>query len=456
MSVFYLMGTAAWAQVTSAGVSSISQKLSGSVINSAGIRQNTVLTPNAVGIVAAVKGEVQVAGEDGKTRTVKSGMPLFVGDRVKTGEKSHSQVLFLDETVFTLGEKSELVIDDFIYDPEQNTGRVFAEIVEGVFRFVTGKIAKKEPENMKVKLPSGTIGIRGTIVGGRVQGGKSFVMLLGPGKNNNTGDRLGQISLENVIDGKKSEVLITKTGFGSSIDDFDVPPAPPMQVPRDVVMQLANDLMPDKLPFMPRPGLLPARAPTTASEEAGQIIYDEMDVMFDSEQVRDLLILFDEEQLDSAIDASDGTNAVMDGLATLEDLRKLDMGIGCFFQPGVPFNGGGSYDFYYEINFGMRRVGGGNSRVEGTASNVDPDPFRFNLGPRFFAQGVGPAIFDYQNIPDSHAVAACQNCQGDVHIALNNQGGVIAEFAHHRVNITNGTVSDVGNGDAFRSCGGAC
>ena len=31
--------------------------------------------------------------------------------------KSNAQILFLDQTVLTLGEETELTIDEFVYDP---------------------------------------------------------------------------------------------------------------------------------------------------------------------------------------------------------------------------------------------------------------------------------------------------------------------------------------------------
>jgi hypothetical protein len=78
------------------------------------------------------------------------------------------QILLLDQTVFTIGPESELVIDEFVYDPKTNAGKLSAEITKGVFRFVSGKIAHEKPEDMNVKLPAGTLGVRGTMVAGRV------------------------------------------------------------------------------------------------------------------------------------------------------------------------------------------------------------------------------------------------------------------------------------------------
>lgn len=41
-------------------------------------------------------------------------------------------------------------------------GIIETTVTKGIFRFVTGKIARKKPSNMRIKVPSGGIGIRGT------------------------------------------------------------------------------------------------------------------------------------------------------------------------------------------------------------------------------------------------------------------------------------------------------
>src|SRR5581483_7297571 len=96
---------------------------------------------------------------------IGSGQPLYLNDAVTTDAQGRLQVLLLDETVFTIGPNSSMVLDSFVYDPN-GSSKLSARILKGVFRFVTGKIAKKRPSDMEVKMPVGVIGIRGTIVAG--------------------------------------------------------------------------------------------------------------------------------------------------------------------------------------------------------------------------------------------------------------------------------------------------
>lgn len=114
------------------------------------------------GVSAAVRGDVQIARADAVGRQVNSGEPIFLEDAIVSGSDSGMQVLLLDETVFTIGPESEISIDQFVYDPNIGEGSLVASMAKGTMRFVTGNIAAGTPENMSIKLPVGTIGIRGT------------------------------------------------------------------------------------------------------------------------------------------------------------------------------------------------------------------------------------------------------------------------------------------------------
>jgi hypothetical protein len=149
------------------------------------------------GVSAAVRGTVQLSRLSGVVgQKVESGEPILLGDRIESGPNSGMQILLLDETVFTIGPDSDLTVDEFVYDPNTQAGTVTASVSKGVFRFITGRVARNQPSSMKVKLPVGTIGIRGTIVAGLIEpNGNVQAVLLGPGSENNTGDRVGSFTL---------------------------------------------------------------------------------------------------------------------------------------------------------------------------------------------------------------------------------------------------------------------
>ncbi|MFC1679719.1 FecR domain-containing protein, partial [Elusimicrobiota bacterium] len=181
-----------------------------------------------IGVAGGVAGRVRaLAPTPGAAgRIMSSGKTVYNRDKISTDARGRMQVLLLDETVFTIGPNSEMELDEFIYDPFTNSGKISASVTKGVFRFVSGKIARKNPSDMKVKLPTGTIGIRGTIAAGNVSGFPILVALVGPGPNNNANERPGMIT----VTSGGSTVKITRPGFGVMIPGPGQPPSLPFKL----------------------------------------------------------------------------------------------------------------------------------------------------------------------------------------------------------------------------------
>ena len=69
---------------------------------------------------------------------------------------------FIDETRVELTEQSRLVIDEFVYDPANDVGSLSMKASLGTVRYASGQIAKKYKQNVQIRTPSATIGVRGT------------------------------------------------------------------------------------------------------------------------------------------------------------------------------------------------------------------------------------------------------------------------------------------------------
>jgi hypothetical protein len=100
------------------------------------------------------KDGLKVTGADGTM------LPLDGGTRIVTGPNTVLKLLLPDETILTLFPDSDMVIDDFVYDPVNSATKAEAKFAKGVFRWVTGKVSRKKDVN--IKIPVGTIGVRGT------------------------------------------------------------------------------------------------------------------------------------------------------------------------------------------------------------------------------------------------------------------------------------------------------
>ncbi len=110
------------------------------------------------------RGEFYFVTKDGRKLTGADAdkLPLEEGTKVVTGSDGHLRATLPDNTIFTVGPNSDLVIDKFVYDPSDDSRTIMASLSKGLFRWVTGKTARHNPAQMKVTLPVGTLGIRGT------------------------------------------------------------------------------------------------------------------------------------------------------------------------------------------------------------------------------------------------------------------------------------------------------
>ena len=92
-----------------------------------------------VGVIGAAIGDIK----NQKNESLSNGSKIFFGDTIISKSKSNAQILFLDQTVLTLGEETELTIDEFVYDPNSQDGSFVSTVKTGTVKFITGQISKK-------------------------------------------------------------------------------------------------------------------------------------------------------------------------------------------------------------------------------------------------------------------------------------------------------------------------
>ena len=174
---------------------------------SAGLAQDV-----EIGVAAAVNpgvaGELQV----GDRTLVVVGTNVFHNERVITDASGQTQVLFLDESALTIGPNSELVIDEFVYDPNAETGKLAMSAAKGVFRLVGGKISKKTA--VVLKTPTATIGIRGGIV------------LIDVAESGQTSATLLYGDFMTIESGGVVET-VDRAGYTVTVESADAPPSEP-------------------------------------------------------------------------------------------------------------------------------------------------------------------------------------------------------------------------------------
>ena len=105
---------------------------------------------------------------------------LYENDKILTGRKSSVEIKLIDGSLVNIGELGDVSLIDLAYDPIKKDGFIDLKIATGAFRMVSGSIAKLGPDLMVLKLPTATVGIRGTGIIGKASkvGIENFVILV--------------------------------------------------------------------------------------------------------------------------------------------------------------------------------------------------------------------------------------------------------------------------------------
>jgi len=111
----------------------------------------------------------------GNTRALAIGSDVFSNEVVRTGDAASAQLVFLDATNLSVGPRSSVTLDRFVYNPNRNTGRMVVRASRGIFRFVTGTQPSRD---YTVETPVATIGVRGTVFDLLVRSDRTTVVLV--------------------------------------------------------------------------------------------------------------------------------------------------------------------------------------------------------------------------------------------------------------------------------------
>jgi hypothetical protein len=194
-------------------------------------------TGQKAGVAAAVRGPVQQVSFRTPSatvgRNVSSGDEIFLGDRIVTGPAGGLQVMLLDGTTFSVGPNSSMVIDEFVYNPANGTGKLTASLTRGTLRLISGRLARQEQEAIRIKLPVATVGVRGTmsIFAGGPNGW--FTGLFGIGPDSSSGRPPSSLVVE--VNGVFYQIF--RTGWGCTITPAD-PTCNPQPVGPEFLRQL--------------------------------------------------------------------------------------------------------------------------------------------------------------------------------------------------------------------------
>jgi uncharacterized membrane protein YgcG len=114
--------------------------------------------------------------------------PAHFGERVQTEAGSKANISFIDGSHVLLGEKAELMIDSFVFDPKTGVEQASYQLAAGALRLVSGAIKK---DKLKILTPTAAIAVRGTNLKIRVLASGETLVVVNRGQVEITSRRTG-------------------------------------------------------------------------------------------------------------------------------------------------------------------------------------------------------------------------------------------------------------------------
>ena len=184
-----------------------------------------------IGSISELRGNAQVLRDKPYGAELDFGILSY--DKVETAN-GRMGITFIDETQIRLTENSQVLIDEFVFDPDPDKSKMALTFAKGTARFVTGKLNKINKKNIKIRTNSATIGIRGTDFTITVDElGRSLVILL----PNPDGTSSGEITVETAI----GMVILNQPYESTVASAFEQAPTSPVIL--DITLDLIDNML---------------------------------------------------------------------------------------------------------------------------------------------------------------------------------------------------------------------
>lgn len=116
-----------------------------------------------IGQIKTLNGEVHIVRENNRMPATL-GAILFQADVVETGPSGSVGITFIDNSRFAAGPGTRLELSRFRFNPTTQDGEFLTDMDRGTLTVISGQIAKRSNEAMKIKTPTTILGFRGTRV----------------------------------------------------------------------------------------------------------------------------------------------------------------------------------------------------------------------------------------------------------------------------------------------------
>ena len=141
--------------------------------------QADIAHPTTVGGVVWIKGSFKAISPDNKVRVLQKDSAVHLHDLLVTDKNSEAEIVYTDNTLMTFQESTKFYVKNYNYHPQSQStvkavGEYVGQVIVGGFRTVTGIIAKENPGNYHMTMPTVTIGVRGTDYAAYACGTKAY------------------------------------------------------------------------------------------------------------------------------------------------------------------------------------------------------------------------------------------------------------------------------------------
>ena len=190
----------------------------------------------AIGSVVQQEGVTSVERQ-GEESDLKEGSDVEFMDTVKTG-KGNLGITFIDDTNVAVSSQSSLIIDDFVYDPNNaDNSKLALKVAAGTVRYASGNVAKLAKQNVDIRTPTAKILVRGTAFSMTVDEiGQSLIILLP-----NVDGTVGEIDVESDV----GIVTMTRAFQATTVQSREIKPSKP------VILELTADQINNMLIVQP-------------------------------------------------------------------------------------------------------------------------------------------------------------------------------------------------------------
>lgn len=114
-----------------------------------------------IGQIKNTSGQVFLL-RNNQQQPAKPGDIVEEADTIITGANGSFGVTLIDSTRISAGPNSRIDLKQFRFNPATQEGESLTQLHRGTLAIVSGQIAKRSPDAMKVQTPTTILGVRGT------------------------------------------------------------------------------------------------------------------------------------------------------------------------------------------------------------------------------------------------------------------------------------------------------